>query len=88
MYQSGIRPGPHTVSVTTLFLNCKLNCLDNSNHCAAIFIDLSKAFDTLDHPLLIQRLSEIGIDQVSCKWFGNYLSDRTQCVVFDGVKLP
>jgi hypothetical protein len=59
--------------------------LDHKNHCAALFIELSKDFDTVDHHTLIQRLTEIGLNQASCKWFENDLSDRVQCVICDGV---
>lgn len=60
--------------------------MDKKQHCAALFIDLSKAFDTLDHSLLIQRFSAIGLDQAACNWFKNYLTDRSQCVSTDGFK--
>lgn len=36
--------------------------------------------------MLIRRLPEIGLGQAACIWFENYLTDRTQCVSFDGVK--
>ena len=70
--QSGLRPGHSTVSAATLVLEDVLYCFENTNHCAALFIDLSKAFDMVDHFLLLQRLSEIGLDQASCNWLNNY----------------
>lgn len=54
VHQSGFRPGHSTVSAATLVLDV-LNCLDHKNHCAALFIDLSKDFDT-DHYIIMQRL--------------------------------
>jgi hypothetical protein len=86
MQQSGFRPGHRSVSATKLVLDDVLNCLDHKKYCAALCIDLSKAFDTVDHSLLIQKLSEMGPDMESCKWFKNYLTDMTQCVLSDGVK--
>jgi hypothetical protein len=51
-----------------------------------IFIDLSNAFNTVDHSLQIQRLFSIGLDQAACNWFRNDLTDITQRVSTDGVK--
>ena len=43
-----------------------------------VFIDLQKAFDTIDHSILVRKLCNYGIDQTSLRWFRSYLSDRTQ----------
>ena len=43
-----------------------------------MFIDLQKAFDTIDHSILVRKLCNYGIDQTSLRWFRSYLSDRTQ----------
>ena len=45
--------------------------------------DLSKAFDTVDHAVLVQRLKCCGITGHALDWFINYLSNRTQCVMAD-----
>jgi len=58
--------------------------LDSKLDCVALFIDLSKAFDTVDHTILLERLHNIGFDYNSCKWIENYLSDRSQAVTDDG----
>ena len=79
-HQSGFRSNHSTISATTLVINDIVSALDNKKHCAAIFIDLSKAFDTVDHSLLMNRLYSIGFDKSACSWFQNYLSGRHQCV--------
>ena len=49
-------------------------------------LDLSAAFDTLDHAILLRRLeSTFGISGLALSWFKSYLSDRTQSVVVDGL---
>src|SRR5271163_1466797 len=45
-----------------------------------MIFDLSAAFDTVDHTILLHRLKNIGIAGVVYDWFGSYLSDRTQVV--------
>jgi len=49
----------------------------------AIFIDLKKAFDLVDHHCLLQKLEHYGIRGQSLLWFENYLTTRTQRVKFD-----
>lgn len=45
----------------------------------ALFVDLSKVFDSVYHELLLQRLSCIYLSEMALNWFKNYLSRRTQC---------
>ena len=45
-----------------------------------LVIDLQKAFDTVNHKILISKLRELGLDQVAIKWFTSYLEDRTQII--------
>ncbi len=59
--------------------------LDNKNHSAALFIDLSKAFDLIDHEILKQRLLSVGLSVNTVGWFVNYLSDRSQCINIEGL---
>ncbi len=59
--------------------------LDNKNHSAALFIDLSKAFDFVDHEILKQRLLGVGLSVNTVGWFVNYLSDRSQCINIEGL---
>lgn len=84
--QSGFRSGHSTVSVTLKILNDIHCALDKKLHYVSVFIDLSKAFDTVDHAVLVQRLKCCGITGHALDWFINYLSNRTQCVMADGCK--
>ena len=51
---------------------------------AALFIDLSKAFDTVDHSLISMCLDTIGFDRKSLNWFKNDSTDRFQAMLADG----
>lgn len=52
----------------------------------AVMVDLSKAFDTINHRLLIEKLHSYGISGTELKWFSNYLSQRKQRAVLNGVR--
>ena len=79
-FQSGFRAKHSTITATTLIVNDIFSAVDKRKHCAALFIDLSKAFDTVDFELLLNILHKTGFDGDTCSWFSNYLSGRSQCV--------
>ena len=60
--------------------------LDVGNTPLGIFLDLSKAFDTLNHPILISKLKYYGLQGNTLKWFRNYLQDRRQYVEINDKK--
>ena len=59
--------------------------LDEKHIVCCAFLDLRKAFDSLDHVILLQRLAALGVTHTSLKWFQNYLSDRYQRVKNVGI---
>ena len=54
---------------------------DQNQISAALSIDLSAAFDTVSHPILLEKLQYYGLDKLTLDWFSSYLSDRTAYVV-------
>ena len=54
-----------------------LHAKERDKHSAGIFLDLSKAFDTLNHTVLLSKLERLGIRGVMNKWFSDYLSGRS-----------
>ena len=57
-----------------------LQNLDNGDIPIAIFLDLSKAFDTLDHAILLKKLDHYGIKDTPLNWLVSYLSNNLQFV--------
>ncbi len=63
-----------------------MGSLDEKHHCACLFIDLTKAFDTVDHEILLDRLRSVGLSDNVVSWFNAYLKGRIQCVQVEGIK--
>lgn len=59
--------------------------IDNHQQIDAVFLDLSKAFDRVPHNLLVARLSEIGLPDITVRWIKAYLKNCTQFVECDDV---
>ena len=52
----------------------------------AIFIDLSKAFDTIDHTIVISKLEHYGVENSELQWFISYMHNRQQYVEIENIK--
>jgi hypothetical protein len=78
--QFGFRKSHATVHPLSLFVNSIGRALNDKKHSIAIFCDLKKAFDTVDHKILLKKLSKIGVSEATLKWFESYLKNRYQYV--------
>ena len=57
--------------------------IEQGNIPLSIFLDLSKAFDTLDHKILLKKLHHYGVRGVYLDWFSSYLSNRIQYLTYN-----
>ena len=79
--QSGFRKH-HSCNTSLLNLVDKwLKNIDNGKIVGAIFFDLKKAFDVVDHAILLQKLETYRFDRTTLNWVASYLTNRKQCIV-------
>lgn len=88
-WQSGFRPGFSTSTAATYLIDHILTGMDDSKESGvqeltgAVFLDLKKAFDTVDHGILLAKLEHAGVRGTELEWFRSYLADRNQIVSID-----
>ena len=84
--QSAYRQYHSTETALLKVKNDILMNMEDKHVTLLVFLDLSAAFDTVDHRILLDRLQfDFGISGSALNWFESYLSYRTQCISIDGV---
>ena len=84
LLQFGFRQNYSTSYALIHFTETIKQSLDQGLFSCGIFVDLQKAFDTVDHDILLGKLEHYGIRGITNKWFETYLKDRQQFVSNNG----
>ena len=82
--QGGFRKNKSTTQTVHHLINQIANAKNDDKYSLAVYLDISKAFDSINHDLLLQKLYKIGIRGMGLKWLQNYMYDRKQVVVNGG----
>ena len=83
--QSGFRSLHSTVTALLDMTNQWCLNVDRGLVSGVIFLDLKKAFDTVDYAILLKKLSDYGVQSQTATWFKSYLKDRQQFCMVNGV---
>ena len=78
----GLRKNHSTQDAVTYFTDCIRKGIDEGCITAAVFVDFRKAFDSVNHQLLLKKLPGYGIKNHELRWFEKYLTSRCQSVVY------
>ena len=81
--QYGFRAEHSTEYASLELIDRVIDSFENKLTPISIFMDLSKAFDTLDHTILLKKLNYYGVKGKELEWFKSYLTDRQQYVVIN-----
>lgn len=82
--QFGFRAGLSTADALLEYINEAYDSLNDSKYFFTVFIDFSRAFDTVNHGLLLRKLEHMGIRGTTLGWLESFLTDRYQHVSVDG----
>ena len=83
--QGGFRPNHSTISTTSFFINDLYSAMNNNEITIAVYIDAMKAFDTVDHQILLDKLKYFGIKGKCAGWLKDYLRNRKQCTIANDI---
>lgn len=78
--QHGFLKGKSTSTATIQLIEHIIDKLEEGCNVTSLFLDFSKAFDCLDHELLMEKMAGLGIKDSAAKWYKSYLYDRSQLV--------
>ena len=81
--QHGFRKAHSTITAISTLLHKVYNNINNKEDTYLVFLDLKKAFDTVSHNILLNKLGNSGIDLKTLDWFASYLINRKQMVQFN-----
>ena len=82
-HQFGFQKGQSTYMALVILLDKISEALENEECVVGVFLDFSKAFDTVDHNILLMKMKSYGIIDIAYDWFKSYLCDRVQYVTYN-----
>ena len=82
--QFGFKSSHSTTDAILEFVGKIIKGFERGEYTLALFLDLSKAFDTLQHDTLLKKLENFGVRGMALKWFKSYLAGRTMYVKYGG----
>ena len=80
----GFRKKSSTHVALLTFIDKVIQAIENGEYAIGVFLDFLKAFDTVDHKMLLDKLDHYGIRGCALSWFRSYLSHRLQYVTYNG----
>jgi hypothetical protein len=83
--QFGFRSRHSTVDALLSIQKIALESVNARKKCSIVSLDLCKAYDTVDHKLLISKLAMNGLDDIALNWFHSYLKRRKEFVKFNNI---
>ena len=83
--QSGNKRWHSTETALISSTDFVLRAIDQKKITAVVYLDMSKAFDTINHAILLKKLKNIGLSSSALQWFESYLSQRNQAVRINSV---
>ena len=87
-FQYGFRKAHSTAQAITEITNTLRKAVDNNLYTCGVFLDFPKAFDAINHTILLSILEAYGIRGITSRWFHSYLSNRKQYIALGEVKSP
>ena len=85
-YQFGFRHNHSTTLAVIDVIDNIYERLDNGEKVIGLYFDLQKAFDTVNHEILLYKLEKLGVRGIVHDWFKNYLTDRYQYTFCNAIK--
>ena len=79
--QYGFRSNHSTYKAVIELVNDVSKAIDDDMNTVGIFMDLSKAFDTIDHSILLEKIYHYSFREVLHDWFNSYLTNRKQFII-------
>ena len=84
-HQSGFRPKHSTLTTLIHMCDTLYENMDNGQLSGVVFLDIRKAFDSINHTILLQKMNDqFGIKNVELDWFKSYLTNREQACIVNG----